>query len=61
MYELFEAIVYISYIYLRTPGNSKQNHSDHPAASTTPLHGHSPVTASYIILPGKRPPQCQSS
>ena len=61
MYELFEAIIYISYIYLRTPGNSKQNHSDHPAASTTPLPGHSPVIACHIILPGTRSPQCRSS
>ena len=60
MYDLFEAIIYISYIYLSTPGNSKQNHSDHPAASTTPLHGHPPVTASYIILPGTRPGDAMS-
>ena len=56
MYELFVATIYISYIYLRTPGNNKHNQSDYPAATTTPLHGHSPATASYIILPGTRPP-----
>ena len=56
MYELFEVIIYFSYIYLKTPGNSKQNHSDYPAANTTPLHGHSPIIASHIIHPSTRPP-----